>query len=1413
MEKKKLQKLNKAVVATVLAASGITVTAPVVPTKASTIFKDLDPNADYYKPVIELINRGYISGFQDGTFRPHQAITRGESAKMLALALNLNITNPKNPGFRDVSDTHGYYKYIAALANEGIIKGYSDKTFRPNESINRNQMAKIIALGYEFQLSNKLTHDFKDVSESNANRFYIQTLYDLGITKGTTGITFSPYGLVTRGQLSTFILRAENTSAEKVKPIKEISHIEGSYVYINGMKYRVDASLRDIINDKNAAALKGAHIDGKIVGETLKTISTLTLNAQGKEGRHLIFDGNNSTFSAQLIVQGNYIQFRNWTLTGPVTIAETPRRTLSDFANPWQNRRVASITGFGFIDWEKPTDTTEEDDDPTYNGGGNDLTEKPSINPGDKVVERMPVIEKYVDFSNCSLRRLVMEANRTHVVSKNKLPHVTVQGWVRQFEIYAQIDTLYIEPDVATTMYGVGDIGTIYKNSYKDVFFNSDSHVNLMVVDNSSGWIDLGDHFYVDKIIIPPNKLPNDIFNDFVQDDDNIGDLEDSNGEDVDQDPDGEIIVPDWEAPTAEIVKIDVQGSAMTATIKSSEDGYYYYTIRKADDRIPTIREIVEEAQTTTLKTSGIGWVDEDINKTITASGLDENEEYVLYLVTKDEADNFSDKVSKSFTTKDGTPPRITFLDVTPLPGGKRATVSFTATERGRYYYRLVPKTGVTDPPTVEDVINSSGSLSGNGTAVEGSNTIKIDGLTHLTEYTIYMVMIDETGNETEDVISDTFTTRELDDILPTVSPDIKIVGSTAAEPTVIQLTFSEMMDQETAEKVENYILSGTGNLTGNPYSAKLESDGRTVTLLIPSMAAFVNNDTLIVTVQNVTDIAGNAILKGASTSIAKYTHQSDTKPVIESLEANSLGINNGNETIETQFSTKLTGTYYYMIVPVTPTDSNPPENIFKEPVISEVVFPQDYKLPVGSSAEKLNVNNYPQGTPVLLNNQTILYGKGTANDLTNSFQLLHPKLELDKNKTGYKIYMVLQDRNGNYSAIKEADYIKDSEKPQIVKDESYFVNPNDASASYKNFFYRDNFVPNESEIFEFRIKFSEPMDPASLTNRLNYKLEGLAAEFLEVTSVMMGSDSSTAVVRIKTKNAHAFSEYLLKEDYDLSIKVDGVLDFNKLQPVNDQISFTYIDKIKPILQPNGEGIKALRDYSISLSNDDLYIKLTFRENIGTFDESDFTISSSAGKAYTVADVVYAKDEKNKDIKSELILKVEGSTLTQDEDLTITVGNGVKDTYGNTMYIADNQYNQAIYKYRNITATINGTELDSSNVTSTGGIKSSRTAYILTTVTNMGPRAKYYFTVRPVTAAKPTTIHDIMNSDSTNSSAYGATEVQTPGTRQLLDAVLTSGNPNAVFVEGYVLYLIVIDEYNNVSDITEKVILPPTTTP
>src|SRR5690606_34652886 len=233
MDSKKAQKLSKAAVATVLATSGVLVA---IPHQANAIsFSDLNPNADYYEPIIDLANRKIATGYSNGTFKPNTAITREDAAKMLALTIDVNITNPKNPGFKDVTVNNPNYRYIAALAEAGVINGYSDKTFKPKEPITRGQMAKILTLGFKFGISTKLTHGFKDVSNKNANAYFIQTLYDLNVTKGKTPVSFDPFNTVTRGQMATFIWRAEK--ADRGNPVYTVGDIVGNQIYINGVPY------------------------------------------------------------------------------------------------------------------------------------------------------------------------------------------------------------------------------------------------------------------------------------------------------------------------------------------------------------------------------------------------------------------------------------------------------------------------------------------------------------------------------------------------------------------------------------------------------------------------------------------------------------------------------------------------------------------------------------------------------------------------------------------------------------------------------------------------------------------------------------------------------------------------------------------------------------------------------------------------------------------------------------------------------------------------------------------------------------------------------------------------------------------------------------------------------------------------
>jgi len=82
-----------------------------------------------------------VSGYPDGSFRPDGPITRAEFAAILVKALNLELHH--QPVFSDVAN-HWSGNYVATAAAHGIITGYIDNRFGPDDPITREQMAVMI---------------------------------------------------------------------------------------------------------------------------------------------------------------------------------------------------------------------------------------------------------------------------------------------------------------------------------------------------------------------------------------------------------------------------------------------------------------------------------------------------------------------------------------------------------------------------------------------------------------------------------------------------------------------------------------------------------------------------------------------------------------------------------------------------------------------------------------------------------------------------------------------------------------------------------------------------------------------------------------------------------------------------------------------------------------------------------------------------------------------------------------------------------------------------------------------------------------------------------------------------------------------------------------------------------------------
>jgi len=86
-------------------------------------FSDLCPDHWAYAYVECLASRGILGGYADGTFRPNNNITRGQLSKVVSNAAGFN-ENPTGQSFEDVPPSNAFYVYVERMNLHGVISGY-----------------------------------------------------------------------------------------------------------------------------------------------------------------------------------------------------------------------------------------------------------------------------------------------------------------------------------------------------------------------------------------------------------------------------------------------------------------------------------------------------------------------------------------------------------------------------------------------------------------------------------------------------------------------------------------------------------------------------------------------------------------------------------------------------------------------------------------------------------------------------------------------------------------------------------------------------------------------------------------------------------------------------------------------------------------------------------------------------------------------------------------------------------------------------------------------------------------------------------------------------------------------------------------------------------------------------------------
>jgi hypothetical protein len=156
----------------------------------------------------KLTARGVLQGYADGTFKPDQSISRAEFTLMLARALELPLDENASGNFQDWDTTPAWAKGgISAAVKAGIIKGYDDGTFRAGQLINRAEMAVMIINAMEQKPPASNTEFTDNAAIPDWARTAVAQGVQAGLITGKGNNLFQPADQATRAESACMLAR------------------------------------------------------------------------------------------------------------------------------------------------------------------------------------------------------------------------------------------------------------------------------------------------------------------------------------------------------------------------------------------------------------------------------------------------------------------------------------------------------------------------------------------------------------------------------------------------------------------------------------------------------------------------------------------------------------------------------------------------------------------------------------------------------------------------------------------------------------------------------------------------------------------------------------------------------------------------------------------------------------------------------------------------------------------------------------------------------------------------------------------------------------------------------------------------------------------------------------------------------
>ena len=234
-------------------------------------------------------DRGIIDGFEDGSFKPNEAITKAQFAKILTEIFGLTETKEAK-AYQDVSADKWYSEYISKISDAGIMYEEGEK-FNPNAFITREEAAYAFANAYKLSPHAAQSKVFAD--EANISSWALEAIaamYDEGYIRGANEGRFNPKGSLTRAEMITLIDRMNS----------DVIHTKGTY--------SKDVNGNLVVNTRDVE-LKNMTISGNLylaqgIGDGDITLDNITVKGQVfvEGGGINSIKSNNCTYEKNILV-------------------------------------------------------------------------------------------------------------------------------------------------------------------------------------------------------------------------------------------------------------------------------------------------------------------------------------------------------------------------------------------------------------------------------------------------------------------------------------------------------------------------------------------------------------------------------------------------------------------------------------------------------------------------------------------------------------------------------------------------------------------------------------------------------------------------------------------------------------------------------------------------------------------------------------------------------------------------------------------------------------------------------------------------------------------------------------------------------------------------------------------------------